>query len=310
MIEKHYEEITLDPGSVEMPPVDFMRDCPACGVQNASSREDCAACGIVFAKWREPRPASLRGMGDARMKQSIDWGSLARRLAPLLVLAGVGFAVWFFVLRTPYVTVGPAVGAGDKTVILLHDFGAPAEAMVPRARTLSARLPNITWVVPAGPHGARTGHAWVVGPEEARLRETARESRDAVRALLAELTSKGVDPGTIYLGGYAQGAQVALDLALASDAPAIGGLILLNAGIPNWPDARTPQANTLPKGAAVFIAHGQNDPIVPIAQAARVRAQLFEAGVPVEFHTASGGHGIADSALDALAEWLGADAAQ
>ncbi|MGK0358499.1 MAG: phospholipase/carboxylesterase [Bradymonadia bacterium] len=304
MTENHYEEITLDPGSPELPTVDLQRDCPACSAPNSSDRGDCEACGIVFAKMREPRPASMRGMGDARTRQSTNWGAFMGRIMPLLVLAGIGFAVWFFVLRAGYVTVGPAIGEGEMTVVLLHDFGTPADAMVPRAKALSARLPQITWVMPAGPHGARTGSAWVVGPQEAELRATAAQSAQAIRGLLAELTEAGVDPGAVYLGGYAQGAQVALDLALAPDAPELAGLILINGGIPNWPDARTLKNNALVEGTRVFLAHGQNDPIVPIAQAARMRAQLLEARIPLEFYTVAGGHGIAPGALDALADGL------
>lgn len=312
MKNERHEEFTFDPGSQEMLPMEFMRDCPACGIETPTDREDCAACGIVFSKWREPRPLSMRGMGDARSHQSSDKGSglLLKGLFSVLALAAIGFAVWFFVLRPQYATVGPPIGQGDKTVILMHDFGTPAKSMVPRAEALSARLPAITWVMPAGPHGARGGSAWVVGPDEAQLRATAKESAMAVRGLLAELTEKGVDPSTVYLGGYAQGALVALDVALASDAPDIAGLILLNGGIPNWPDANTLKNQALKAGTRVFIAHGRNDTIVPITQAARMRAQLFEAGIAVKFHTAVGGHGIAASALDALAEWLGGDAAQ
>ena len=305
MTEKHYEEFDLDLGSQETPPLEFTRDCPACGVPNTSERVDCQGCGIVFSKMREPRPLTTRGMGDARTRQSIDWGGLARKIAPVVLLGAAAFAVWFFVLRATYATVGAPIGEGRVTVVLMHGFGAPADALVPRAEALSARLPDVTWVLPAGPHGARTGNAWVVGPKEAEARASALQSEQAIRALLAELAEAGVDPSTIYLGGYAQGAQMALDFALASDAPDLAGLILLSGGIPSWADARTLKTHTLKGGARVFIAHGNHDTIVPIAQAARMRAQLFEANVPVTFHTAPGGHAVEPATLDALVAWLG-----
>lgn len=297
-------EIELSTGAPDAAPPEFTKPCPACGHLNPMRREICEACEVVMHKARLESRAHLRNMGDARTSHAPERRGVARLLIGAVVLLALAAGAWFFLMRPSYAVVGPPVGKGGRTVILLHGFGAPGDALVARAQTLSETLPDTTWVMPAGPHGARTGRAWVTGPGDAQARESAEESRQAIAALLRDIAAKGVDPATIYLGGYSQGAQLAFDFALTPDQPRFGGLILLSSGLPTWPGARTLGDSTLPEGVEVFLAHGEKDPIVGIEQAARMRAQMFESGVKVSFHTAPGGHAVDDETLAALAAWL------
>lgn len=304
-MRQHFEEIELSEGPADATPIQFDRECPVCGVTNDPTVVTCRACGVVIARAQRTSRAVQRNMGDARVAPPPDTSKRNLVIGGVVALVIAAVAVWFFVLRKSYLVVGPPIGKGERTVVLLHGFGAPGDALAPRAKALSERLPDITWVLPEAPHGARTGRAWVTGPGETTARESAAESRAAVSDLLEELTGSGVALDQIYLGGYSQGAQLALDYALRADLPRPGGLILLSGGLPPWPEARTLTDGELPTEAAVFLAHGAKDTLVGIEQAARLRARMVEAGMQVEFHTAPGGHDVDDGTIDALVKWLG-----
>lgn len=303
-MRERFEEIELSDGPADAAPVEFMRDCPACGHANPMNHVTCEACGVVVSKARPERKLQTRNMGDARVVPPREPSRLGGVIASVLVLGAIAFAVWFFVFRASYQVVGPPIGQGERTVILLHSFGAPGDALVSRANQLSAKLPQISWVLPPGPHSARTGRAWVVGPGDSQARASVKESRAAIADLIREVQGKGVDSSQIYLGGYSQGAQLALDFALAPDTPAVQGLILISGGPPTWPGAHTLTESELAEGTVVFLAHGEKDATVGIEQAARLRARMFEAGIAVEFHTAPGGHAVDDGTVDALVDWL------
>lgn len=303
-MRERFEEIELSEGPADAKPVEFMRDCPACGHPNPMTAVTCEACDVVISKARPERKLQTRNMGDARVVPAKAPSRIGGIIVALLVVGALGFAGWYFLLRATHQVIGPPIGQGDRTVILLHSFGAPGDALVPRAKQLAAKLPQVSWVLPAGPHSARTGRAWVVGPGDAQARASAKESRAAIDDLIADVQGKGVDPAQLYLGGYSQGAQLALDHVLTPGSRSVRGLILISGGLPTWPGARTLADGEVPDGVKVFLAHGEKDATVPIEQAARMRAQLFEAGVPVEFHTAPGGHAVDDGTVDALVDWL------
>lgn len=308
MAIKRFVEIELSAPPTDEPAPVFMRDCPACGEPNPADNEACDACGIVFAKVRGDRlPSSrtlaTRNMGNARTTPV----KPPPRVHPavwLVLLAALGAVGWFVFLRPQTVVVGPPLGQGRATVILLHAFGSPPDALVPRARELGARLPEVTWLIPPGPHAARGGRAWVVGADPSSQRASAAESHAVIQDVIDDAISAGVAPEALSLGGYAQGAQIALTYMLSEGRTTPGGLILLSGGRPTWGEARTLADAQVPEGTRVFIAHGENDAVISITQAARQRAQLVEGGAAVVFHASPAGHTVDPTSLDTLVQWL------
>jgi phospholipase/carboxylesterase len=203
-------------------------------------------------------------------------------------------------------------------LILLHGHGARADDLVPLVPVLSVR-PGMRFVFPAGPRdlggGARAW--WPLPPRhlrEAALasggRDLAREeprgmieARDAVVALLRESSSRfGVEPSEIVIGGFSQGAMMAVDAALHADEPPRGVVSLSGALVAEaeWVPRMTRLARS-----SVFVSHGRRDTLLPFAGSESLAARLGEAAVPVTFVAFDGDHELPEEVLTRLREHLG-----
>lgn len=204
-------------------------------------------------------------------------------------------------------------------VVLLHGFGAPGDDLVALSQALAAP-PRTRFVFPQGPidlgNQYSGGRAWWRVDLEQRLRRQERGERQdifevpeglaEVRSSVAALLS-GVEaelhppPGKIILGGFSQGAMLALDVALHST-HALAGLALMSAthiAAEPWA-CRFEQRRGLP----VFMSHGREDALLSFAVADGLRAALTAHGIPVEWVPFRGGHGIPQSVVDALSAFL------
>lgn len=216
-----------------------------------------------------------------------------------------------------------AKGQATGAVILCHGFGASGADLVPLAGELArrdSRLHTVRFYFPAAPIALGFGDArawWNIDFDfRERLAQGARgwetfyaavpEGMDVAQLqlgrLLAEvLAQDGLPMSRVVLGGFSQGAMVATDLALATDAPC-GGLAILSGALvarERW-TARAAARTTL----RVLQAHGREDEILPLAAGEALRAMFAKAGVSVAFSTYPGGHAIFSDELDALAAFI------
>ena len=212
--------------------------------------------------------------------------------------------------------VGPPAGSPDAAllVVLLHGFGAPGDDLVPLAGELAhaARAeppPSICYVFPEAPLelGGAYGDArawWHL--DLARLEDELRRgvprdrrhevpdglpaSRTQVLRLIEQLEARLATPGTrLVLGGFSQGAMLALDVALHRERPP-AGLILMSGTLINQAEW-TPRLPSL-RGVPVLLSHGRADALLPYAAAETLRDRLRVAGADVQWHPFVGGHEI------------------
>ena len=217
-------------------------------------------------------------------------------------------------------------GGGDgPLVVLLHGFGAPGDDLVPLWRQLD--VPRSTrFAFPEAPLELSGGYgdarAWwmidVVALEravrEGTLRDRSKEvpegmaeAREQIMAMLSELERElSAEPQKVVLGGFSQGAMLSCDVALRSDRPLLG-LVLMSGTLlaENEWTALAPQRRGLP----VLQSHGRDDPLLSYAQAEQLRDLLRGAGLVVRFEPFNGGHGIAPNVLDALGVFITEQAA-
>lgn len=203
--------------------------------------------------------------------------------------------------------------APDHVVIWLHGLGADGHDFAPIVPQLqAARSTAVRFVFPHAPMRAVTVNngmrmrAWydILGFEIARDQDETgiAASIAAVEALIAREVDRGIAPQSIILAGFSQGGAIALRTALARR-DALGGVLALSCyllqadSIAAW---LTPAGRQTP----VFMAHGQYDPIVPIALGSNGARQLSEAGVAVAWSEWPMQHAVCPDEVTALDRWL------
>jgi phospholipase/carboxylesterase len=209
-------------------------------------------------------------------------------------------------------------GGAGPVVVLLHGFGAPGDDLASLWRVLDVPR-EVRFVFPSAPllvPGYAGGRAWwMIDPESFEHPDRDRsgevpdglvEARAAMVAALAAIEGR-LAPSTLVLGGFSQGAMLALDVALHDPRP-LAGLALLSGTLiaaAEWAP-RLPSRRALP----VLQSHGMEDPLLPFAQAERLRDQLTGAGLGVEWVPFRGGHEIADRVLERLGAFVTTAAGQ
>lgn len=210
-------------------------------------------------------------------------------------------------------------GGGDgPVVVLLHGWGAPGDDLVPLGHEIGAPF-GTRYVFPEAPLSFQMGfgdsRGWWMLDIEKRQREIAAgrardlsrevpkglaEARANVIALLDELERR-LGAKSLVLGGFSQGAMLACDVALRTNKP-LAGLVLLS-GTLMAQDEWTP---LMPKrkGLRVFQSHGSADPLLPFFMAEQLRDLLKQGGLSVEWVSFRGGHEIPGVVLDRLGAFL------
>ncbi len=210
-------------------------------------------------------------------------------------------------------------GGGDgPVVVLLHGFGAPGDDLVPLARAFG--LPAaVRFVFPAAPLTLPAffgdSRAWWMIDMERLERDMAdgghsdrRDERPAelpaARKLITDVLAHVQDtltPSHLVLGGFSQGAMLAMDVLLHSER-SLAGCVLLSGTLINaseWRAKLAAHAST-----PVFQSHGEGDPLLAFDAADELRRMLVDAGFEVDWHAFDGGHEIPPSVIAGVRGFL------
>ncbi|MGH2364547.1 MAG: alpha/beta hydrolase, partial [Chloroflexota bacterium] len=147
-----------------------------------------------------------------------------------------------------------------------------------------------------------SGYAWYqlrsMGvPDEA----TFQQSLDLLAPFLSNLPERyPVDPGRLFLGGFSQGAMMCASTTLIHPALVLGTAVLSG----YLPTVELPIDRAGCAGKPVFLAHGRQDSVLPLAMGHDARRRLEELGLAVEYHEYAMDHQVVPSELDDLAAWL------
>jgi phospholipase/carboxylesterase len=181
----------------------------------------------------------------------------------------------------------PEQGAPEQLILLLHGWGSVGQAMAPLAQALRAAFQQAAIVAPDAPHGFERDpqgrlRQWygvddltpAVWPQ--RVAAATEPLQGWVRA---QQQLHGVGPAATALGGFSQGAILALALALAHDG--IAGRVLAFAGCLTAQPAAAPQQTTL------HLFHGEDDEVIPADGSRQALAWLAEQGGDATLDVAS-----------------------
>ncbi|WP_058835759.1 alpha/beta hydrolase [Luteimonas abyssi] len=130
------------------------------------------------------------------------------------------------------------------------------------------------------------------------------ESVQAVDALIAREGERGIPPARLVLAGFSQGGAITLAAGLRRRVP-LAGLVGLSTYLPA---AHTAQAALVAGAQAqpVFMAHGTQDPVVPVQAGEQSAALLRSLGFDVDWSTYPMPHSVAMEEIVALGAWLSA----
>jgi len=187
------------------------------------------------------------------------------------------------------------------SIIWLHGLGDTGAgwASLPSAFAGRAGASAWRWQFPTAPTRAVTcsggAHqtAWMdldAIPVAAGARDDARgfaASAALVHKLIDAEVARGTPARDVFVGGFSQGAALALWAGTTYGAP-LGGIVALSGW---WPATLPPPSGPAARGARVLLAHGRDDAVVEFACAGAARAALGKiGGARIESHAFDGGH--------------------
>ncbi len=197
-------------------------------------------------------------------------------------------------------------------VIWLHGLGADGhdfEPIVPELR-LPASKP-VRFVFPNAPQRPVTINMGMRMPawydilqmgggaeDEAGIRG----SQLAIENLISQEVKRGIPRNKIVLAGFSQGGAIALQTALRHP-ERLAGVMALSTYLPlgeKLGKERAAPNSDLP----IFMAHGSDDPMIPMARALHSRDALLELGYPVEWREYPMPHSVCPGEIADIAAFL------
>jgi phospholipase/carboxylesterase len=190
-------------------------------------------------------------------------------------------------------------------LVMLHGIGSNENDLVRLAADLDPRLLVVSLRAPRPYHG---GFAWFgldfptpgeVVPNVEQAHETV---ADLVRWLGAAPVRLGADPQQVYLLGFSQGAM--MSLAVLQTAPErLAGVVALS-GLFDGRLVTTPAASSAVAHVPVFVAHGLQDRVLPIADGRAIRDHFQPIVENLTYREYPIAHTIAADETRDIAEWL------
>ncbi len=127
-------------------------------------------------------------------------------------------------------------------------------------------------------------------------------STEIVKALIEQENQRGIPTEKIILAGFSQGGAIALFAGLRLESR-LAGIIGLSTYLP----ASATTAEELSdanKSTPLFMAHGTQDPIIPIHSATQSYEMLVELGYEIEWHTYDMPHSVSQEEIRHISNFL------
>jgi len=199
------------------------------------------------------------------------------------------------------------------SVIWMHGLGADGWDFLPIVRELP--LPEAMPIRFIFPHADErpvtinngvSMRAWydIAMSDIARLPDERgiRESQAEIVRLIARERDRGVPSERIVIAGFSQGGAMALQVGLRH-AERLAGIVCLS-GYLVLEESLEREASAANRLTPILIAHGTQDPVVPLQLAERSKASLERRGYRVRFQTWPMPHSVCAEEVLVIAEFL------
>jgi phospholipase/carboxylesterase len=203
--------------------------------------------------------------------------------------------------------------APQASIIWLHGLGADGNDFAPLIPQLGIVDPlAVRVVLPHAPRRAVTINngmvmrAWYdISAADFRAFEDEPGIHDSARllgALIQREIEHGVPAERILLAGFSQGGAVVLHTGLRYP-QRLGGILVLSAYLPlaaSLPAERSAANADIP----IMLAHGRQDPVVPMPWAMRSRDYLEQLGYTVEWRDYPMPHAVCAQEIGDIRDWI------
>jgi phospholipase/carboxylesterase len=196
-------------------------------------------------------------------------------------------------------------------VIWLHGLGADGHDFEPIVPELGmpAAAHGVRFVFPHAPlqpvtiNGGAVMRAWYDVTGDGRQDAAGvHSSQPRVEALIARERARGIAAASIVLAGFSQGGAMALQVGLRHP-KRLAGILALSAYLP-LPDTVANEAQAANRDVPIFMAHGIQDPVIPLSWAVRSREHLTSLGYAIEWREYPMPHSVCAEEIDDVGAWL------
>jgi len=201
--------------------------------------------------------------------------------------------------------------SSQHSVIWLHGLGADGHDFEPIVDELNLNQP-VRFIFPHATEMAVTINngmrmpAWydIKAPQINQLQDEAgiRISQQSILALIEHEIERGVKSNNIILAGFSQGGAIALHTALRYDKP-LAGMMGLSTYLP-LADKVENEIHSANKNTPIFLAHGNDDQVIPVQLATDTQRALNKFGYDVELKKYEMEHSVCPQEIDDISDWI------
>ncbi|HEY8520381.1 MAG TPA: carboxylesterase [Gammaproteobacteria bacterium] len=201
------------------------------------------------------------------------------------------------------------------TVIWLHGLGADGHDFEPLVPELALSTP-VRFVFPHAPvrpvtiNGGLRMRAWydILGLHPGAPQDAAgiRESAALVGALIDAEIARGTPSARLVLAGFSQGGAIALHTGLR-ESRRLAGVLALSTYLP-LADTVAEERSAANAGLEIMMAHGLDDPVIPLGMGEASRDALRALGYEVQWFAYPMGHSVCPQEVGDIRAWLEARA--
>ncbi len=160
--------------------------------------------------------------------------------------------------------------------------------------------------IPVTVNGGYVMRAWydILGTDLARREDEGglRQSRVLVDALIRRERERGIPANRIVLSGFSQGCAMTLMVGLRHE-ERLAGLAGLSGYLP-LADKTEAELSPANRDVPIFLVHGRQDPVIPLARAVASRDALLALGYDIEWHDYPMPHSVCLEEVAHLNRWL------
>ena len=210
------------------------------------------------------------------------------------------------------VTINPE-GPPSACIIWLHGLGADGhdfESVIPQLDIVERFKVRV--LLPHAPEQSVTINngmrmpAWYDIPamdfRRGQDRAGIETSAHSITALMEREIEAGIPAERILLAGFSQGGAMVLHVGLRYPVR-LAGVLALSAYLP-LADSLESEAAEANRAIPIMMAHGTQDPVVPVMLALQSRDRLLQAGYTVEWHSYPMPHAVSPGEIVDIRDWL------